>query len=802
MNRIRTMQLTLVASWIVGCATLPFAAPAPTRVQPLTDLPVRLYEVPVGTAAVLEFVVPPAARDVPEAYLFLRIDDLDKREEGTLRLEGHGPLEWPETLLGEGVHSGMIRLPPTALARERMSFRFRLDSDLGGTTGGYIIEAAELVLYTVPRAQRAAAFRAAADPYRRAVLETPGLVAYLSLDEADGTLTPDRVGDADGHLLNADPGRPGVVGKALGFGLDGSALVLPGSVLAAKLAGAPGLSVEFWIAAGGAVALPQDIMTLRGRDDYGSVIHYDGARLSAFVRSETEFFGAISVPLEPRRYAHVVAFADFAAGTMGLAVNGTVHTETRQFAQPTANYGNVTVATTFGAGNTDLVRPFAGQLDEIAIYRGALDEATIRHHFELGREQAALVELPATDPWLGKRIEPERRLSFGPISSFCDWCHSYKVPFTTAGIQTIVERHRAAGVRRIVWRCTDGGTTAYFSKLREPFHGLQPDNCHVDFFLTPNLEKYEKTDFRQLDSLAELLVAARAAEPQMEVYAWVQISGEDDCWGYASRRVQQHPEFCTIGRDGKRFRAKLAWSMPENHEYLLGLLREIMAYEPDGVILDFLKNQGDYRDQLTDTDGVALYGYEAPAVNAFRQRTGRDPFTIANDDQDWIQFRADRVTEFCRKARALQRAEAPDVRWLAQIWGGGDTNHFIPIPDSKPGERRYRIVPYPVRDALAGQLCDIRAWSREGLFDAIYPLISGDLEAFRTHMSSVRDLIAGGRAELAAGAYVWGKAKGIPTLAHVAVTEFGVRELFLAESLTFEPNDWVYMRISQELYGR
>src|ERR1051326_531195 len=73
------------------------------------------------------------------------------------------------------------------------------------------------------------------------------------------------------------------------------------------------------------------------------------------------------------------------------------------------------------------------------------------------------------------------RTIIAPINTLADWFLNtgapfFGQPFTPEAVQKIIERSKAAGVKRIAWRVTDGGTATYFSKLREPFHGLQPSN--------------------------------------------------------------------------------------------------------------------------------------------------------------------------------------------------------------------------------------------------------------------------------------------------------------------------------------
>ncbi len=93
--------------------------------------------------------------------------------------------------------------------------------------------------------------------------------------------------------------------------------------------------------------------------------------------------------------------------------------------------------------------------------------------------------------------------------------------------------------------------------------------------MTPHTVDFTRTDFRKFDSFREAI--ERAHKAGIEVYAWMQVAGEDDGWGYASRRVREHPEVNTIGRNRARFRAKLAWSIPSNRQYLPGLIAEVLG---------------------------------------------------------------------------------------------------------------------------------------------------------------------------------------------------------------------------------
>ena len=60
-----------------------------------------------------------------------------------------------------------------------------------------------------------------------------------------------------------------------------------------------------------------------------------------------------------------------------------------------------------------------------------------------------------------------------------------------------------------------------------------------------------------------------------------------------------------------------------------------------------------------DEKGVDVYGYEEPMVRAFKDKQGRDPFSLPNDDIAWMQFRADYVTLALRELRERLNQESP-----------------------------------------------------------------------------------------------------------------------------------------------
>ena len=110
-------------------------------------LPLQLFGVPVGTERVLELQIPEGDVKAKTALLMLRVNDIDRRKEAALFVNGRGPAAWPESILGEGEHSGAVVLDPQHLRSGANALRFVFKDNLGGSTEGFDVLEAELRLY-------------------------------------------------------------------------------------------------------------------------------------------------------------------------------------------------------------------------------------------------------------------------------------------------------------------------------------------------------------------------------------------------------------------------------------------------------------------------------------------------------------------------------------------------------------------------------------------------------------------------------------------------------------------------------
>lgn len=175
----------------------------------------------------------------------------------------------------------------------------------------------------------------------------------------------------------------------------------------------------------------------------------------------------------------------------------------------------------------------------------------------------------------------------------------------------------------------------------------------------------------------------------------------------------------------------LSYAFPEVRQYVLGLLGDVARYDIDGVNLIFRRGQ-------------PYVLYEKPLVDGFKKRAGIDPRKLGEKDerwrwyerefipkalwcvstsfyppgeelfkqrcthadelslpvQNWLRYRAERVTEFLRRLRELLMRIGRGQKVSAVVFGNEADNLFWGL--------------------------DVEAWVKEGLVDILIPYDSPD----------------------------------------------------------------------------
>ena len=117
---------------------------------------VDLWGAAVGSSGELTLKLPADISAYKQAILLLRVDDIDAAEEADMFVNNHGPVAWPQSILGEGEHGGAVAIDMSYLRPGANHFKFVFKDNLGGTTGGFGIIDAELDLFKDSSAQRLA----------------------------------------------------------------------------------------------------------------------------------------------------------------------------------------------------------------------------------------------------------------------------------------------------------------------------------------------------------------------------------------------------------------------------------------------------------------------------------------------------------------------------------------------------------------------------------------------------------------------------------------------------------------------
>ncbi|MBI4576678.1 MAG: family 10 glycosylhydrolase [Planctomycetes bacterium] len=192
------------------------------------------------------------------------------------------------------------------------------------------------------------------------------------------------------------------------------------------------------------------------------------------------------------------------------------------------------------------------------------------------------------------------------------------------------------------------------------------------------------------DPLAEAVAAARRRGVALE--AWINLM---PLWrGTTPPRdpahpYRLHPEWVVVGRDGRpqALNAHYTSANPAREDvraHLAAVAAEIASlYDVDAVHLDYVR-------YVTDLADGQDFGHDPVSLAAF----GGDP---AAEPEAWGRFKRDQVTE---AVRAIRRR----------------------VRDARPGCALTAAV-FPTEASRARVCQDAGRWAREGLVDALYPML-------------------------------------------------------------------------------
>ncbi|MGB3404288.1 MAG: glycoside hydrolase family 10 protein [Microcoleaceae cyanobacterium] len=203
---------------------------------------------------------------------------------------------------------------------------------------------------------------------------------------------------------------------------------------------------------------------------------------------------------------------------------------------------------------------------------------------------------------------------------------------TTAVLSRLKQLHFNT-IYPTIWQ---GGYTLYPSAVADKTFGVTIDP-------TPGLQNR--------DMLQELIVQGH--QQQLTVIPWFEFGFMAPA---DSELVKNHPTWLTQRQDGSTIhtqgvddRVWLNPFLPEVQQFILELVLEVVQnYELDGI-------------QFDDHFGLPSdFGYDDYTLNLYRQETGKTQPPRQFKDQEWVQWRADKISEFMEQVFKAVKAVKPD----------------------------------------------------------------------------------------------------------------------------------------------
>jgi chitodextrinase len=210
-------------------------------------------------------------------------------------------------------------------------------------------------------------------------IETSGLVAAYSFDEASGLTVTDLSGNINQGTMTNGPVRvAGRTGSAVSFdGLNDYVLVPHSSSLSLS----PALTLSAWVRKSSLVGYDTIFSKGTGGGAFNYYLDtYNGELLFGFVNGGYREFQTTGATLQPNTWYHLAATFDDAANTVRLYINGVQ----RAVFTTTISLLPNTQALYLGRSQASSGEYWHGLLDDLRIHSRALSQAEIQHDMTRG----------------------------------------------------------------------------------------------------------------------------------------------------------------------------------------------------------------------------------------------------------------------------------------------------------------------------------------------------------------------------------------------------------------------------------
>jgi len=349
-------------------------------------------------------------------------------------------------------------------------------------------------------------------------------------------------------------------------------------------------------------------------------------------------------------------------------------------------------------------RRYSGARDDIdEVFFKAADLTGQNLHIAQMRMQALMDLRPHTNPrhtvvmyvklvplteaeiaWIKQDREQKNTKKLIATLDAFSWIHQ-NYPTTKEEFLEDFEHFRDSDFGTIYWQIIGGDLVNYPSKLGTIPGELADDPARTgDGYVTDSIKKFIAGGE---DHTKLAVQAARSMNKKIMIgfraQAWQTPPAFEDY--FSSRFYREHPEWRTYDRDGTPV-MRMSYAVPEVRQHIYGILREVLAYKPDGIEIIYFR-------------GLPLMLWEDAFSRPFQQKYGADAKTVPEDDPRLYELRGEIMTGFMRDVRKL----------------------LDDVQKEQGRKERYELTTSVVHTELDNRKygLDVERWVKEGLIDKI-----------------------------------------------------------------------------------
>ena len=302
----------------------------------------------------------------------------------------------------------------------------------------------------------------------------------------------------------------------------------------------------------------------------------------------------------------------------------------------------------------DLASPRRDVLEEV--FLGVADLSTNDLQISTVYEMPARIHYVKTIPLTGAEVAAVKadrsqkgtRTSVATFDGFT-WIHPFR-PQNRADLAATFANYRDSDFKTWWFQVGGADLVHHPSKVGNLMGG------HLDTFpRSVDREYVESVKHLHSQGIDPVKVAVEEAHAQdAEILICLRAAGWKGAppWEefFMSEFYEKHPEFRCIDYDGTPV-MHLSYAVEEVQDHLIDVYREVLQRDPDGLGFMFHR-------------GLPLMLWEEPFCERFITKFGEDPRKLPEDDPRVYEMRAEIMTGFIRKIRALLDEVSKDDRRL------------------------------------------------------------------------------------------------------------------------------------------